>query len=340
VFSGIVDLFSMAGHARLVGLVLRLELVPTARSVAMEAIEFSRLGTGAHKPRGVGIVFSQIATIRVIVRIFESHQTIMIEEPVPRLEGICEHDGLGMTRGACRIVLLLGKVTTAAFYFHVFRNGSLWGFLTDANVFIRGTVAGLAVDAGLNPFGLVRIGLQIVVGGNLADVAPVTGGVEGVLPVLPVYRFIRLTRKVPHPARSHVEPLLLVHVVRYGQSLEPTAIHGGEKVIDILSAQCMIDPIFLLAFGPPFNDPPFLAGDVSTVPVVPNNDFFLLGGELGVSQFSGIGLHGQPVVGRGPQLVELLVAFSATGRTGKRAGLGRDLGSFGSVSSRLQSTEP
>ena len=97
VFSGIVDLVFMAGHARLIGLVLRLELVPTAGSVAMEAIEFSRLHTGAHEPGGVSVVLSQVTTIRVIVGVFESHQTIMVEELVPGLEGIREHDRLGMT---------------------------------------------------------------------------------------------------------------------------------------------------------------------------------------------------------------------------------------------------
>ena len=180
---------------------------------------------------------------------------------------------------------------------------------------ISRTVAGLAVDARLFPDRMVRVSLQVIVRGDLAHVAPVTGGVEGVLPVLPVYRFIRLTRKVPHPARSHVEPFLLVHVVRYGQSLEPTAIQGGEKVIDILAAHHVVDPVFLLAFGTSFNDPPGLAGDVRTVPGVPDNDLFRLGGELVAGQFSGIRLHGQPVVRRRPQLVEFLVAFAATNRS-------------------------
>ena len=47
---------------------------------------------------------------------------------------------------------------------------------------------------------------------------------------------------------------------------------------------------------------------------VPDSDFCRLGGELFAGQFSGIRLHGQPVVGRSPQLVEFLVAFPATHR--------------------------
>ena len=182
-------------------------------------------------------------------------------------------------------------------------------------MFISRTVAGLAVDVRLLPDRTVRVSLQVIVRGDLAHVAPVTGGVEGVLPVLPVYRFISLTRKVPHPAPSHVEPFLLVHVVCYGQSLEPTAIHGREKVIDILTAHCVIYPVFLLASGTSFNDPTDLAGGIRTVPGVPDNNLFRLGGELVACQFSGIRLHCQPVVRRCPQLVEFLVALAATYRS-------------------------
>ena len=96
VLSGIVDLVLMAGHARLIGLVLRLELVPTAGSMAMQAIELARLHTGAHEPGGVRVVLSKVTTIRVIVGVFESHQTKMVEELVAGLEGVREHDRLGM----------------------------------------------------------------------------------------------------------------------------------------------------------------------------------------------------------------------------------------------------
>ena len=94
---GCSTLSFMAGHARLVGLVLRLELVPATGSVAMQAIELARLDTGAHEPGGVGVVLSQVAAIRVIVGAFESHQTIMVEELVAWLESIRQHDRLGMT---------------------------------------------------------------------------------------------------------------------------------------------------------------------------------------------------------------------------------------------------
>ena len=110
----IVDLVFMTGHTSLVGLVLSLELVPTTGSVAMEAIQISRLHAGAHEPGGVCVILTQITSIRVVVGIFKSDQTKMIEESVPRLEGFSEHNGLGMTTGACSVVLLLGKVTPTA----------------------------------------------------------------------------------------------------------------------------------------------------------------------------------------------------------------------------------
>lgn len=40
-FGGVVHLFLVAGHARLIGLVFCLEPVPTAGSMAMEAIELA-----------------------------------------------------------------------------------------------------------------------------------------------------------------------------------------------------------------------------------------------------------------------------------------------------------
>ncbi len=84
----IVDLVFVAGHAGLIGLVLGLELVPTTRCVAMEAIDFARLHTGAHQPGCVSVILSQVTAIGVIVRVFESDQTIMVEEPVTGLKCI------------------------------------------------------------------------------------------------------------------------------------------------------------------------------------------------------------------------------------------------------------
>ena len=57
---------------------------------------------------------------------------------------------------------------------------SLGGLPHDPVVLGRRTVAGLAVDARLCPGGLVRVGLEIVVGRELAHVAVVAAGVEGV----------------------------------------------------------------------------------------------------------------------------------------------------------------
>ena len=212
--------------------------------------------------------------------VFESYQTKVIEEFVPWLERIREHNRLCMTTGACCVVLLLGEVTTAASYFQIVRDGSLWRRLADTNVLISRAVAGFAIDARLLPDRVVGVGLQVIIRGDLAHVAPITGCVEGVLPVLPVYRFIGLAREMAHSAGSCVEPSLLIHVVRYRQSLKSAPLHGGKEVIDILAAHCVIDPILLLAFGTSFNNPPSVARDISSVPRVSNNDLFRLRREL------------------------------------------------------------
>ena len=85
VLSGVVDPVFMAGHAGLVGLVLRLELVAAAGRVAVQTVELPRFHAGAHEPGGVSVVFSQVAAVGVIVRVFEGHQTEMVEEPVSRV---------------------------------------------------------------------------------------------------------------------------------------------------------------------------------------------------------------------------------------------------------------
>lgn len=86
---GIIDLFLMARHASLIDLVLRLEPISATGCVAMQAIEFSRLRAWAHEPGGVRVVFSKISAIRVVVRVFDSDQTKLVEESVPWSEGIC-----------------------------------------------------------------------------------------------------------------------------------------------------------------------------------------------------------------------------------------------------------
>ena len=148
----------------------------------------------------------------------------------------------------------------------------------DSNVLASRTVAGFAVDARLFPDRMVRISFEIIVCGDLAHMASVAGCIEGVLPVLPVYRFIRLSRKVTYPAGSHVKPFFLVHVVGYGQSLEPPTIHGCKKVVHILATHRVVDPIFLFSFRSLFDDPPGLAGDIRTVPRVSDNNFCRSGG--------------------------------------------------------------
>jgi len=73
---------------------------------------------------------------------------------------------------------------------------------------------------------------------------------------------------------------------------------------------------FLLALGIGFQDPTGLGADVSPVTVLADDQVFRLGSQVGSGELRGVGLHGQSVAGRGPELVELSVTFDAALRSG------------------------
>ena len=97
-------------------------------------------------------------------------------------------------------------------------------FPADPVVFLGGAVAGLTVDARLGPYGVVGVRLQVVVCGELAYMAAIACGVEGIDRFLPMDR---LVRKVADPACRGVKPLLLFHIVGQRQGLQ-TALAPGE----------------------------------------------------------------------------------------------------------------
>ena len=90
--------------------------------------------------------------------------------------------------------------------------------------------------------GVVGVGLQVVVCGELAYVAAIACGVEGVDRFLPMDR---LVRKVADAARRGVKPLLLLHIVGQRQGLQTSPVERGEKIVDVLPAQHMLDLVLL-----------------------------------------------------------------------------------------------
>src|ERR1035438_10469346 len=97
-------------------------------------------------------------------------------------------------------------------------------------------MAGLAIDAGLSPGGMVAVGLQVVVLGKLADVATETGGVEGQRPVLPVERLVAAVAEMAHGTGGGVEPFMAADVIGHRQHLQPAALQRSEEVEKNLSA--------------------------------------------------------------------------------------------------------
>jgi len=79
----ILHLVFMAGQTSVIEL-LQLKPVAAAGGVAVHAVNLAGLGTGAHAPRGKGIVLSQISTISVEIGIFQRCKIEIIVEPFLR----------------------------------------------------------------------------------------------------------------------------------------------------------------------------------------------------------------------------------------------------------------
>ena len=113
------------------------------------------------------------------------------------------------------------------------------GLLHHPYVLAGRPMARFATDARLCPGCAVGVGVQIIVGGELADVAVEAGGIEGEHPVGPIQRLVASVGEVPDAAGRGVVPRLLVDIVGNRQDLEPAALERGEEVVDVLASQDM-----------------------------------------------------------------------------------------------------
>ena len=196
----------VAGQARLVG-VCALEPWPSTSRVAMVAVELPRADARAREPGGQRVVLTQVAAVGVKVGMLERDQIEMVEERVTRLEARGNGHHLGMARGAhvvhlgrCEIpgpndLQVLDVVSTGRILLH------------HPDVLAGRAVARLAAYARLGPGCLVRVGLQVIVGGKLADMTVEACGVEGEEPVGPVERLVLSIGKVPDAGGRRVVPL-------------------------------------------------------------------------------------------------------------------------------------
>ena len=190
----------------------------------------------------------------------------------------------------------------------------------NAHMFLGRAVARFAVDARLAPRGIIAIGFRVVVGRKLADVAVEARRVEGKLPLVPVECLVLPVAKVPHGAGRGVVPFFSGNVVGQRQNLQPPAVAGREKVIDVFATQHMHDGVLPPALGPPVGsalDHPTLATrgvDVHPIAAFADGDFVLLRLQLFLGQSRRVRLHGQPVMRSGPKPIKTLVAIAAAGR--------------------------
>ena len=169
----------VTGQAGLVGLGRVLEPVAAAGGMAMDAVQLAGLGAGAQPPLGVGVVLSQVAAVGIEVGILEPHQVEVIEVAVAGAKFMVTGDILAW-QGAQVALRCSTVILSDDDEFDVRGDGWLAAASrNNSDVPRRGAVAGLAIDPGLGPGGVIAVGWEIVVLGKLADVAAKAGGIEG-----------------------------------------------------------------------------------------------------------------------------------------------------------------
>src|SRR5215471_9492463 len=166
---GILDALLVARQAGVVRLLRRGELVPAARSVAVNAVELPAAGAGAHQPARVGVVLAAVAAVGIEIVALERYQVVVIEEAVTGTERCIERCELGVT-GSARLVPLAHGEPLHAHQPQVLSGNALAKF---AHVTGGGAVARFTIDAGLGPGGAIGVGAGVVVGGHPAHVAAV-----------------------------------------------------------------------------------------------------------------------------------------------------------------------
>ena len=140
----------------------------------------------------------------------------MIKESVAGAKGGGEQRHLGMARRAKVVDLGMGKRLGADDVPIGQARAARHRLARQTHVVGARPVAGFAIDAGLPPRGMVRIGLQVVIIGQLADVAFIARCVEGERTLFPVQDLLGNIRKMPQGARRGVIPFLSAHIIRHG----------------------------------------------------------------------------------------------------------------------------
>jgi len=143
----ILSAFFVARKTGFIGL-FAFEFVAATRGMAVAALKVSLGGTGTKPPATHGVVFPKIPSTRVIIRVLESRQVVVVPVVFCRFEAVRNRATLRVAAGT-GIVLLLDRHIVPADDLQIFRHLAFGGFSTNPDVFRCRSVAGLAANAGL-----------------------------------------------------------------------------------------------------------------------------------------------------------------------------------------------
>jgi hypothetical protein len=85
--------------------------VATAGGMTMHAVKDTRLDTRTHTPKGKGVVFSEVPTIRIEVGMLERVEAKVIKVFVTWNKAVSQRKHFGMARGAKIVGFLFAKCT-------------------------------------------------------------------------------------------------------------------------------------------------------------------------------------------------------------------------------------
>jgi len=169
----------------------------------------------------------------------------------------------------------------------------------------------LAIDARFAPGRMVGVGLRIVVGRELTHMAIIAGSIERIGVIPPIHRSPPLSSwEMAHAAGGRVEPFFFHDVIPNRKGLEPSCVEVGKEVENILAAKYMLDLVLFRTLAAILNYDAFT--EVRTILLHPYDNIALMRREVFFCKTCRIGLHGQPVHGRGPELVKPFMALLAT----------------------------
>ena len=175
---GIFNPFFVAWHAGMISFSRICKAIATARCMAVYTIQLAALEARAHTPTCHCVIFTQIAPIRIEIRMFERNEIIVVKIFLAGFISCSNRTHLCMAWAAHTVYLIGIKILCAyqpeIFWLFVFQGC----FLEMPNVFARRAVACFAIDSRFFPDGVVCVGFQVVVCRKLADVTAKAGSIE------------------------------------------------------------------------------------------------------------------------------------------------------------------